>query len=193
VLVIPALLRGDPYTDMTRRFLTSTGYSARCWELGMNLGPTKRLLNGALQRLSRLSEVHGPVSIVGFSMGGLFARWLSHRLPDRVRQVITVCGPIQSPAANFWFPVEHFPGLWRGVDVGALAEEIARPLPVPGTFLFSRDDGLVNAGACRDPNAPNDDNIEISGPHVLMARNPEVLAIIARRLARSLAVTGIVR
>jgi hypothetical protein len=56
---------------------------------------------------------------------------------------------------------------------------------VPGTCLFSRDDGLVNAAAGRDANARKDDDIEIAGPHVLIARNPEVLNIIAQRLARS--------
>jgi pimeloyl-ACP methyl ester carboxylesterase len=184
VLVLPALGHGDTYTASIRDVLIALGYSAHGWKLGPNIGPTKRLLNGASNRLIELSDKYGPVSIVGFSMGGLFARLLSLRTPDRVRQVITVCSPIHEPAKNFWLPLEPCLGLLSGVDLSKLADEVAQPLPVPGTFLFSRDDGLVNCAACRDSTASDDDNIEISGPHVLIARNPDGMTIVAQRLAR---------
>jgi esterase/lipase len=106
VLVLPASLRGDPYTESVRRFLTAIGYSAHGWNLGLTIGPTRRLLDGAADRLIGLSDQYGPVSLVGFSMGGLFARWLSLRMPARVRQVITVGSPIQAPARNFFLPLE---------------------------------------------------------------------------------------
>jgi hypothetical protein len=185
VLVLPALLRGDGYTASVRQFLTGIGYAAFGWQLGVNIGPTKRLLDGAVGRLIALSDLHGPISLLGFSMGGLFARWLSQRLPDRVRQVITVCSPIHEPAKNFWLPVAPLIGHWPHVDLVELAEEIARPLQVPGTFLFGRDDGIVNCAACQDASAEAE-NIEISGPHVLIAQSPEVMAVVARRLARAI-------
>jgi pimeloyl-ACP methyl ester carboxylesterase len=185
VLVLPALLRGDSYTTSVRQFLTAIGYAAFGWDLGVNIGPTKRLLEGASDRLIALSDLHGPISLVGFSMGGLFARWLSLRLPARVRQVITVCSPIHEPAKNFWLPVASLIRHWPDVDLVQLAEEIARPLQVPGTFLFSGDDGIVNCAACRDASA-EPENIEISGPPVLIAQSPEVMAVVARRLARQL-------
>jgi pimeloyl-ACP methyl ester carboxylesterase len=148
----------------------------------MNIGPVKRLLDGAAERLAELASRHGPVSLVGSSMGGLFARWLALRMPDHVRQVITVCSPIHEPQRNFWLPLH--PGLWPGVDLRKLTDEIAQPLPVGGTFLFSRDDGLVNWEACWDASVPPEDNVEISGPHVLIVRNPQVMTILAERLAR---------
>jgi pimeloyl-ACP methyl ester carboxylesterase len=186
VLVLPALCRGDPYTAGMRRLLTALGYTPYGWTLGVNIGPTRRSLAGVADRLATLSDRHGPVSLVGFSMGGLFARWLSLRTPDRVRQVVTVCSPMHEPARNFWLPLDPLLDLWPGIDVRALAEEIAQPLPVPGTFLFSRDDGLVNPDACWDPHAQPADNIEIDGPHVLIARNPKVWEIVAERLARTM-------
>ena len=163
-------------------FLTIIGYSVHGWNLGVNIGPTRRLLDGATDRLIDLSDEHGPVSIIGFSMGGLFARWLALRMPDRVRQVITVCSPIHEPARNFWLPLHPFLGLWPGVDLHKLMDEVAQPLSVGGTFMFSRDDGLVNYTACWDASVPPEDNIEISGPHVLIARNPQVMSILAERL-----------
>jgi len=101
-----------------------------------------------------------------------------------VREVITVCSPIHEPARHFWLPLHPFLGLWPGVDLHKLIDEVAQPLPVGGTFLFSRDDGLVNCAACWDASVPPEDNIEISGPHVLIARNPQVMTILAERLAR---------
>jgi hypothetical protein len=185
VLVLPALFRGDPYAATVRGCLTELGYDTHGWNLGVNVGPTKRLLDGAADLLIKLADQHGPVSIVGFSMGGLFARWLALQMPVRVRQIITVCRPIREPARNFWLPLEPIFGLWPGADVHKLAEQIGEHLSVPGTFLFSRNDGLVNGTACIDASADPENNIEIPGPHVLIASNPQVMTIVAERLARS--------
>jgi len=183
VLVLPASLRGDPYTAEVRRFLSALGYLPYGWEQGVNRGPTAGLLRGATERLAVLSQRHGRVSIVGFSMGGLFARWLGHRAPAQVRRVITVCSPFSDPAGSLFVPLERLLHLWPGVDLRELAEEVARPLSVQGSFLFSRDDGVVAWSHCCDP-APDAENIEISGPHVLIAQNPQVLGIVAQVLAR---------
>jgi len=183
VLVLPALACSDRYTRVFRNFLIRLGYIPHGWSLGANIGPTQRLMNGAAERLIALSDAHGPVSIIGFSLGGLFARWLALHSPDRVRQVISVCSPIHQPARNFWLPLQPFLGLWRGHDLASLAEAVARPLPVPRTILYSRRDGLVNWSACLDAACP-EDCIEIAGPHVLIARDPQVMGIVAERLAR---------
>jgi len=183
VLVLPASLRGDRYTAGVRRFLSALGYVPYGWEQGVNRGPTVRLLRGAADQLAVLSQRHGPVSIVGFSMGGLFARRLAQRTPTQVRRVITVCSPFSDPAGSLFVPVDRLLRLWPGVDLRGLAEEVARPLSVPGTFLFSRDDGVVAWTHCCDK-SPDAENIEITGPHVLIAWNPLVLAIMAQVLAR---------
>ena len=184
VLVLPALLRGDGYTTQVRMFLTALGYSPHGWDLGVNIGPSKRLLCGAMNRLHELSDEHGPVSLVGFSMGGLFARWLSLQEPERVRQVITVCSPIHDAADSFWLPLKPFLGMWPDVDVAKLAKEIAEPVPVPLTCLVSPEDGIVHWISCFDHDAAAEDVIEIPVPHALIVRSPEVMAIVASRLAR---------
>ena len=187
VLVLPGLMRGDPFTAVAREYLTDIGYSAHGWELGVNFGPTEHLVAGATERLIAVSERHGPVSIVGFSMGGLFARLLAARMPDRVRRIVTVCSPIHEPARSFWLPMEpvfHLCGGPSGLnDLGRMAEEIRHPMPVPCTALFSREDGLVNWSACVD-SSETADSIEITGPHVLIAQNAEVLTILGGTLAR---------
>jgi pimeloyl-ACP methyl ester carboxylesterase len=185
VLVLPAWLRGDPYTRVARVFLNGLGYNAQGWGLGVNVGPTRRLLDGSVRQLVALSDQHGPVSIVGFSMGGLFARRLAQKMPDRVRQIITVCSPIIEPERNFWLPMHAMIRLWPDIDLHSVAAEIARRVPVPTTILFTRDDGLVNFLSCRDDAAGTENNLEIAGPHVLIARNADVMRIVADRLAQA--------
>jgi pimeloyl-ACP methyl ester carboxylesterase len=183
VLALPGLGRGDPFTATVRSFLADIGYNPFGWELGVNFGPTEHLIAGATERLIALSERHGPVSIVGFSMGGLFARLLAARMPDRVRRIVTVCSPIHDPGGSFWLPIEPVFNLWVGDDLARMADEIRHPMPVPCTALYSREDGLVNWSACID-HSPAAEAIEIAGPHVLIAQNAQVMTILGETLAR---------
>lgn len=182
VLVMPASLRGDTQTEGIRQFLQELGYAPFGWELGVNLGPLPRVVTELPRRLAALAEQHGPVHVVGFSMGGLFARWLAVRAPARVRSVITVCSPFRAPTESVFLPLEPLMATWWGDEVTALAEEVERPLSGPATFIYSRDDGIVSWESCCDATRP-DDNIETHGPHVSIAQNLDVFRIVAERLA----------
>jgi len=184
VLIVPASLRSDRQTEQLRAAISELGYVAYGWDLGVNLGPTASVIRRLSERLADLFACHGAVSLIGFSMGGLFARLLGTRYPARVRQVISVCSPIREPARSVWIPLEPFLGFWPGVDLRALSAEIAAPLAVPSTCVYSRDDGIVRWTHCRDEESPSGENIEVSGCHVTMPHNPEVLKILAVRLAR---------
>lgn len=185
VLVLPSILRGDGQTARVRAFLAAIGYTPFGWGLGVNLGPTAPLLAGAMARLSAIAAMHGRVSVIGYSMGGLFARWLALRAPQHVRQVITVCSPFHDPAQSVLIPLQPFLALWPGVDLRSLAKKIERPLAVPGTFLYCRSDGIVAWRHCIDEHAGPQDNIEVTGHHTTMALNPQVMRILADRLARA--------
>lgn len=185
VLVMPASFRSDRQTEKLRAFLSGLGYAAYGWNLGVNLGPIAQVIRQAGRRLNDLYAQHAAVSLVGFSMGGLFARLLAIRYPAQVRQVVTVCSPVHQPADSVWIPLQPFLGLWPGVDLRALLLEIDAQLAVASTCIYSRDDGIVRWTHCRDPRNFPEDNIEVSGCHVTMPHNPEVLRILAARLARS--------
>ena len=75
VLVLPGLARGDSQTSRLRRHLTGLGFDARGWGLGIDIGPTRRVLDGLDALLRATADTSGPVNLVGLSMGGLFARW----------------------------------------------------------------------------------------------------------------------
>lgn len=185
VLVLPVIGRGDVHAAPMRAALDRLGYRAFGWGLGTNFGPTPRIMAGVERRLLALHAEYGPLDIAGFSLGGVFARLLAHRHPDKVRQVATVCSPFRETADSAFLPLRPFLRAWRTPDLVEIAAGAARPLPVPGTFVFSRRDGVVAWRSCIEPSRP-EDCFEIPGLHVTITRDPDVLAILARRLARDL-------
>ena len=94
MLVLPGFLADDRSTRPLRWFLRRLGYRASGWRVGRNLGPTDRIIDGVLERFERLSANGAPMSLVGWSLGGIYARELARRFPDAVRQVITLGSPI---------------------------------------------------------------------------------------------------
>ena len=121
--------------------------------------------------------------MIGLSMGGLFSRWLAFRHPNRVGQVITVYSPFRSAIDNFLLPLRPLLKVWPPPNLVAMAAELEQPLPVPGTFLFSRKDGIVAPDSCRDSRYP-DDCFPIKGGHVTIGRDPSGMTIVLQRLDR---------
>jgi len=159
VLVLPGMVGGDVSTLGLRRYLTWLGYSVSGGGLGMNAGPTEAVVSRLQARLRGLATTSGrPVSIIGWSLGGLYAHELARRAPGSVRQVVTLGSPIR----------------------------LARPsaLRVPATSLYTRSDGIVSWRACLLRPGRRRQNIEVYGSHLGMVVNPTVLHVLAARLAQ---------
>ncbi len=184
VLVMPSLFRPDSQMRNLRGLLTRLGYLAQGWGLGPNWGPTPALMAGAMERLEHLAAQYGPVAVIGFSMGGLFARWLAHRATPSVQQVITVGSPIRDPLHSSCIPRAMLSAMWYGQDLAALAQNVGEDLPVPSTSLFSRRDGVVAWSSCCTQSTRHQ-NVEVDCHHVLMPQNPEVFRQIAAHLTRN--------
>ena len=181
VLLIPGFLNHDLITRELRTYLNQCGYRAHGWGLGVNWGPTPRLVAGLRDRLAQLRELAGDrVSVIGVSLGGLLARDLAYDAPHDVRRVVTIASPINLPTASTVEPFIRLSArLYRpAIDVARLA----MPLPVPSCAIFSRDDGVVAWETCLGTD-PDCVNIEASGPHSAIQRRPEVLRAIAMRLS----------
>src|SRR5260370_28095154 len=94
VLVLPGLLASDASTLPLRGFLSWLGYDVRGWNLGRNEGPTEEVLAGLPRALLAHARRTGrPVSVIGWSLGGIYARELARRQPKHVRRVITLGSP----------------------------------------------------------------------------------------------------
>jgi pimeloyl-ACP methyl ester carboxylesterase len=94
VLVLPGLAVSDVSTRPLRTYLKAQGYAAHEWKLGPNHGPRPGVEAGTDARLLELSERYQrKVSLIGWSLGGVFAREMARRAPHLVRQVITLGSP----------------------------------------------------------------------------------------------------
>ena len=189
VLVLPGFTTSDTSTAVLRRYLTRIGYDAHTWDLGRNLGP-KAIGREGEKLVARLNAVHEltgrKVSLVGWSLGGVMARLVSRRVPDAVRQVISLGSPFTgSPrATNVWRAYELLTG--QRLDdkyTRSQLSESATPPPVPSTAIWSREDGIVAWQNCIEPFAENSDNIVVHGSHCGLGVNPAVLYAVADRLA----------
>jgi pimeloyl-ACP methyl ester carboxylesterase len=187
VLLIPGWFTTDLVNVPLQSFLNACGYRAFGWQLGVNWGPTPRLMNGLERRLAELRAIEGgPVSVVGLSLGGLFARDLAYRRPRDVRQVITIASPFHLPTATILEPIFRLLAFCYSpaIDVARLAT----PLPVPAAAIYTRDDGIVAWESCRsdDLDGPA---IEVAGSHFAVCNNPDMLRAVARRLGEAPSLT----
>jgi pimeloyl-ACP methyl ester carboxylesterase len=180
VLLIPAFLTTDAVTRQLRVFLQRCGYRPFGWELGLNVGPTPRLMAGLRHRLAALRALgNDRVSLVGVSLGGLMARDLAHDHPNDVRNVITLGSPLNLPTASTIAPLVRLVGSFY--DPAIDIDRLASPLPMRSTAIFTRDDGLVAWESCRRDD-PNCSAIEVTGPHLALCRNPAALRAVAAGL-----------
>lgn len=187
VLVFPGFLAGDYSTAPLRRFLRDLCYDARGWKLGTNRGPNSGVMTGMMSRLQRLNDRHGrKLSLVGWSLGGIYARELARLQPQRVRNVVTLATPFGDIAASH---ASRLVGLLaRGPaphESEVLRKYLSQPLPVPATSIYSRSDGVVHWKGCLQDEGADRENIEVRCSHTGMGFNAEVLAIVADRLAQA--------
>jgi pimeloyl-ACP methyl ester carboxylesterase len=187
VLLLPGFLASDLSTRPLRRFLRDLGYFAHRWELGRNLGPRNDL---EARMTRRLAEVHGQhgrrVSLVGWSLGGVYARVLANRHPEQVRSIITLGSPFaRDTKANNSVRLFEFITKERldEIDPERLSE-VRRTPPLPTTAIFSRTDGVTAWQTTLEMEGPRAESVEVPGSHLGLGFNPLVLYVIADRLAQ---------
>ncbi len=190
VLVMPGFTADDRSTVPLRWFLRGQGYWTHGWLLGNNFGPTRRVLQGIDERLDELHDRHQrKMTLIGWSLGGIYARHLARVHPDKVRQVITLGTPFrmiegdQSAVDGLWHSIDH---RFSPDDIAALLQpEDEKPrLRVPATAIYSRTDGVVKWYTCIERAGPLRENIQVRSSHSGLGWNPAVLIAIADRLAQ---------
>jgi pimeloyl-ACP methyl ester carboxylesterase len=188
VLVMPGWLAGDGSTRALRWFLRDRGYHAHAWRLGINHGPTAEVVAGVRDRLHALHARHGrKVSVIGWSLGGIYARELARHFPELVRQVITLASPFRDPTASTVARL-YRSGLIRAPRTPDADADVRRrlraPLTVPTSALYSKTDGIVAWRSCIDDPGHERENIAIRASHCGIGHHPAALRVIADRLAQ---------
>jgi pimeloyl-ACP methyl ester carboxylesterase len=185
VLVLPGFMAADGSTGPLRQLLQALGYPAHGWGLGRNIGPTERVLNEMPELLDRLADqAEEPVSIVGWSLGGIYARHLAAHTPKLVRVVVTLGTPVRSEVHGTSNASPLFQAL-KAIHVpGHPMLDGGQPLAVPVTAVHTRSDGIVHWETCLVEDAPNAENLRVRGSHTGLGFNPASGYIIADRLAQ---------
>ncbi len=192
VMVMPGFLASDFSTKLLRTFLRSRNYSAYGWGLGRNMGKFSDPENGCSEEivnaLKLIYDKHGEkVSIIGWSLGGIYARELARLHPEMVRNVITLGSPFKgSMTANraFWL-FEKTSGYTLDQVKESLWSQMQLPPPVPSTSFYSKSDGVTAWECCLETDSEFTENIEVSSSHCGMGHHPFVMWAIANRLAQA--------
>jgi pimeloyl-ACP methyl ester carboxylesterase len=187
VLTLPGFLASDLSMAPMRRYLKELGYDSHAWRMGRNVGGITRMRAALRDRLAEIYASSGrKVSIVGWSLGGVYARDLALQAPEMVRRVITLGSPFANDvrATNATRLYEALSG--EAVEDNAeLRQAIAGDLPVPATSIYSRSDGIVNWRTCLLRPSDTAENIEVHfASHVGLGVNPAALWAVADRLAQ---------
>ena len=157
VLVLPGLGGNDASTAPLRWFIGGLGYRSYGWGLGTTRGYGRHVDDG-LDELLAANHEHGPVSLVGWSLGGVHAIELARRRPDAVRSIITLGSPIRG---------RRHP-----------------PPDIPTTSVYSRSDAIVAWRGSLLPRGALRENVEVRGSHLGLGHNPAVAVVVADRLAQ---------
>lgn len=187
VLVLPGLVTSDRSTVALRSFLKSKNYAVTGWELGRNYGPLPGVERKMLDKVREMSDRHGrKVSLVGWSLGGIYARQLAKMLPDEVRTVVTLGSPFNGDprSTNAWRLYEFTSGHKVDDRERHMGGAISEPPPVPTTAIYSRTDGICAWQACIEREGPLAENIEVEASHCGLGHHPAAVYAIADRLAQ---------
>ena len=188
VIVYPGLAAGDASTRPLRAFLKDLGYTVHGWHQGMNRGPRSGVLDRMKEQLVAVHRDTGrAVSLIGWSLGGVYAREMAKMAPETVRNVITLGTPFaQSPrSTNAWRVYSLLSG--ETLPDELMLRQLAQAPPVPFTSVYSKTDGVVAwPASIQKPDAGNSaiENIDIFASHLGIGANPAAWYAIADRLAQ---------
>lgn len=196
VMVIPGFMTSDSATFLLRRYLNTKGFESIGWQQGRNLGLHQNVLETLQQSVDDSFQKYGrKISLIGWSLGGIYARALAHKMPDKIERIITLGTPfgLETQMNPDDIAVsENVMRLYKKLnptqDEDPLSQGEAfwkKPPHVPSTAIYSKSDGIAHWYYCRDDemNGSNQ-NIAIRGSHMGLTHNPMVFPLIVDLLGK---------
>ena len=186
VVVVPGLMATNAATALLRRFLQRKNYVASGWSLGRNRGSIEQFDTFIDEVDHRARHAGAPISLIGWSLGGIASRWAAHNSPAAVRQIITIGSPFRlDPREMAIFPLYQAVGGVRHEDfTDERLAAISGTPAVPTTSIVSVDDVIAPPASGYQPPGPTSETVEVTGTHSGLVRNPAVWQIVADRLAQ---------
>jgi pimeloyl-ACP methyl ester carboxylesterase len=184
VIVVPGMFTNDRRTALLRRVLRRAGYRTYGWELGRNM-PNKitEVLDRLEHRVAYLQARHSrPVTLIGWSLGGIIAREYAKIAPDRVEGVITLGSPFSGSrkANNAWRAYEAFAG--HSVEEPPFPGVLSEKPPMPTFAIWSARDGVIAPDAARGLEGERDGEMQVNCGHFAMSCAPDALEAVLRVL-----------
>ena len=196
VLLLPGFMADEGTLIALKLFLENRGYEVQTWGFGRNVGFNDRHATALQQKIRYMHHKSGrKVSLVGWSLGGLFAMYGAHEVPECVRSLITLGSPVTFDPAGSQSPplvkalyrlIAHPMGTSAHVT-HQRAKYLRRPksLAVPISCIYSLTDGVVPPQeATIDGDPARHENIRVPGSHLGLGFNALALWIVADRLAQ---------
>jgi pimeloyl-ACP methyl ester carboxylesterase len=187
VMILPGFLGGDGYNAPLRKYLNSLGYHSIGWEQGRNLGPRDDLLERVVEHIDHLADfTAGKVTLIGHSLGGIYARELAKEIPQLVRQVISLGSPFGEGRHSGSYPSRLFSAMNPDEEITIDQHLLSEPPPVPTTAVFTKGDGICNWQICYQQGRHKlAQSIQVWGSHSGLTMNPMVWFLLAERLAQA--------
>ena len=189
VIIFPGLGTNGTWAAPLKNYCRELGYAAQDWGRGLNRGPTGNIETWLDDLAADMDDLLGAAqqrcTLIGWSLGGIYAREVAKRMAGRTRQVITIGSPFSGDCdhTNAGWLLRLLNGRRIEIDP-ALAKRLRAAPPVPTTSIYSRTDGVVAWQACRQRAGVQVENVEVRSSHIGLVWNPTVLDVIADRLAQ---------
>lgn len=181
VMVIPGFMASDQTTSRLRRSLQAAGFEAHGWGLGRNKGIRSDIFEKLGRRVEEL-DIDGPLTLVGWSLGGLIAREYSKVARHDVAKVVTLGSPFSGdPRANNAWRLYEFVAGYK-VDNPPLDVTLSEKPPVPTCAIWSQNDGVVAPGSARGQSHESDHQVELDCTHMAFVARPDAIRAIAKVL-----------
>lgn len=166
VLVIPGMMSTDRSTSLLRRSLALSGYAVYGWGQGLNYGVQAEKLERLTGRLEAISQKHQRKPIViGWSLGGLYARGLGGRCADMIGMIVTLASPFSGDrrANHAWRLYEMLND--HSVDSPTVPDDPSIKPPAHTIAIWARRDGVVDPCSARGSAHESDEQIAFDVNH----------------------------
>ncbi|MGB5811143.1 MAG: alpha/beta hydrolase [Polyangiales bacterium] len=187
VVLMPGFLADDRSTWPLRRYLSHLGYKASGWGLGRNNGNPEACAEAFESRLDSHHRDDAPLTLIGWSLGGVVARVIAMQRPERVREVITMGTPVEGGPK--YTTTGDFYARRQGLDLDSFEQHVHEAnqagLRQPLTVIYSRTDAIVGWRAAIDRYNPQARHVEVRGSHLGLGVSPQVWRTIATTLYAS--------
>lgn len=198
VILLPGFMASELTMGLHELFLRNRGYDVSHWGFGRNIGFQPKHAKAVEQKIRYLHHKTGrKVSLVGWSLGGVFALHGARQAPECVRSVITLGSPIRVDQKGERSVPRWLKAMYRLVahPMGPIVHESqlanklglqGESLPMPLSCLYGVGDGVVTPHeATIGGNSPHHEYVRVPASHLGMGVNPMVLWIVADRLAQA--------